>query len=621
MSEDANHNAPPQAEDRLLLLWRRVNQHKLVQWSVAYVALAYGIQHGVTLTSEAFEWPHAVERVSMLLLVLGLPVVMTLAWYHGARASRHFSHAELSILSALLVIGVFLFYSFAQPSEQIASNPAAQQASLAPASPASLHANGIAIAVLPFANVSADAAQEFFSDGMTDEISGALAKVQNLRVIGRSSAFQFKGQNQDVRMIGQALGASHLIEGSVRQASGRVRISAQLVRTTDGVQLWSENYDRELKDIFATQEDIAEAIVGALRVPLGLQRGERLVSNRTTNLESYSEYLKARALLRARSADEARAVLEPVVERDPGYAPAWALLARAYNLGMTYNAARVRTGPISEQRRIQLENLEKQEGLLREAIRLDPKNSLAITGMAVLENRRRNRAAGADLFRQALALDSNEPETIDAYSQILAQGGYLKESLRLRDQLRTLEPFVPIYNITTAAIMRGTGQFEAAIKILESTSPNGVETNYIRNLELAEAYAALKQYGKAADFLLAIPADQNRAPRQSIVEAVRLLRTAPAKAAPGTLPTFLDEMNFVYAHVGAIERVLEYPERSVAIGSNAGVGDLWSTLYAPLRKTERFKALMRAQGFVDQWRERGWPDLCHPVGTDDFACD
>src|SRR4029079_13721282 len=94
-------NAPPPSVDRFSALWRRVNEHKLVQWTVAYVALAYGIQHGVTLTAEAFDWPHAVERVSMLLLGLGLPVVITLAWYHGHRANRHVSRAELSIISLL----------------------------------------------------------------------------------------------------------------------------------------------------------------------------------------------------------------------------------------------------------------------------------------------------------------------------------------------------------------------------------------------------------------------------------------------------------------------------------------------------------------------------------------
>src|SRR6266571_9068466 len=119
--DDARANPKPPSVDRLSLLWRRINDHKIAQWTVAYVAVAYGIQHGVILTSESFEWPNAVARISMLLLVLGLPVVMTFAWYHGARASRNFSQAELSILSALLVIGSLLFYAFVRPSGDVAA--------------------------------------------------------------------------------------------------------------------------------------------------------------------------------------------------------------------------------------------------------------------------------------------------------------------------------------------------------------------------------------------------------------------------------------------------------------------------------------------------------------------
>src|ERR1700680_857728 len=117
MSEHTNPVIPkPPSVDRLSELWRRINDHKMVQWSVAYVALAYGVQHAVTLITEAFEWPHAVERVSMLLLALGLPLAMTLAWYHGERASRRISGPELTIISILLAIGSLFFYVFVQPS-------------------------------------------------------------------------------------------------------------------------------------------------------------------------------------------------------------------------------------------------------------------------------------------------------------------------------------------------------------------------------------------------------------------------------------------------------------------------------------------------------------------------
>jgi adenylate cyclase len=202
--------------DRFTALWRRLREHKIVQWTIAYVAIAYGIQHGITLTSEAFEWPHAVTRISMLLLALALPIAVTLAWYHGARASRHISGAELSLISIFLLIGSLLFYVFVRP-EQAATNPPVREASAA-----ALPKGTISLAVLPFLNLSSDKEQEFFSDGMTEEITSALAKVQGLRVVGRTSAFQFKGERKDLRAIGQALSATHLIEGSIRKDGNEV---------------------------------------------------------------------------------------------------------------------------------------------------------------------------------------------------------------------------------------------------------------------------------------------------------------------------------------------------------------------------------------------------------------
>src|ERR1700674_4313799 len=154
MTEDAKRTDKPPALDRLSLLWRRINDRKIVQWSVAYVALAYGIQHGVVLTGDAFDWPHVVSRISMLLLALGVPVVATLAWYHGERASRRISGPELTIISLLLVIGSLFFYVFVQPSANVAAVPAMQQAGVTAARAASAApAAAISVAVLPFANM------------------------------------------------------------------------------------------------------------------------------------------------------------------------------------------------------------------------------------------------------------------------------------------------------------------------------------------------------------------------------------------------------------------------------------------------------------------------------------
>jgi adenylate cyclase len=307
-SPERDPSDPAEADDPTLL-WRRIHEHKMVQWTIAYVAIAYGIQHAVTLTAEALEWPHAIERATMILLILGVPVMLTLAWYHGARASRRFSAAEATIVSLLLVTISILFFVFVQPSAEITGAPSrvqqasittapgateARQSSVAAARQASLSpATAVSLAVMPFENLSPDPSQAYFSDGMTQEIISALAKIPDLRVVARESAFAFKGKDQDVRAIGRALGATHLIEGSVRKAGGQLRISAELVRADTGVTIWANSYDRKLDDVFAIQEDIARAIATSLHMTLGLKPGENLVNART-NQAAYDAYLSAR---------------------------------------------------------------------------------------------------------------------------------------------------------------------------------------------------------------------------------------------------------------------------------------------------------------------------------------
>src|SRR5689334_4317409 len=152
------------------------------------------------------DWPHGIERVTMILLALGLPVAMTIVWYHGQSANRRISGPELSIISLLLVIGAFLFYTFAQPAVHTASNNTGASTEKSD-TPVAVRTDGISIAVLPFANLSGDTSQEYFSDGITDEIMTALAKVQSLQIVARQSAYQFKGEKRDMRDLGKALNA------------------------------------------------------------------------------------------------------------------------------------------------------------------------------------------------------------------------------------------------------------------------------------------------------------------------------------------------------------------------------------------------------------------------------
>ncbi len=499
--------------------------------------------------------------------------------------------------------------------ERVAAKPPAFVASV----PVSAVPSGISIAVLPFLNLSADKDQEFFSDGITEEITSALAKVPGLVVIGRTSAFQFKGEKKDMRAIGQALGAKNLIEGSVRKAGNQVRITAQLIKAADGTHLWTESYDRKLVDIFAIQEDIAQAIAGSLQVPLGLKQGQNLVSNRTADIASYQDYLRAKALYRARKMNDVIALMEAVVARDPSYAPAWGIMADAYGNPIFYGPLvdKVRAGAIEEARHIAQSNYDKMEKAAREAIRLDPRSAVAYDALASLESLRGNWAAAEDYMRQALALDPNDPEILYNYGYELAATGHLKEALRVQNQILAQEPFVPVYRDRAADLLWAMGQNDAALKILEAMGPQG--RNEVR---LAKVYATVGRYAEAADTLLAITPTLAR-PRQSLEDAARLIRTAPAKVTtPNTLPLLPGELSFVYLFVGAENRFLEFVEREISADYYGGIfRDPWAPPSASLRKTERFKAFVRKARLVEYWRARGWPDLCHPVGADDFACN
>ena len=188
------------------------------------------------------------------------------------------------------------------------------------------------IAVLAFTDMSAAKDQDWFCDGIAEEILNALAPLKGLRVAARTSAFSFKGKSDDLRTIGEKLNVTTVLEGSVRRAGDRVRITVQLSDVANGFQLWSERYDRELKDIFDVQDEIAKAIAERLRVTLAGGKDDRLVEQVTTNIEAYQLYLKGRALLDRRGASVPIGLdlLRKAVELDPGYSLAWAGIADAF---------------------------------------------------------------------------------------------------------------------------------------------------------------------------------------------------------------------------------------------------------------------------------------------------
>src|SRR3990170_1555732 len=257
-------------------LFEELKRRNVFRVGIAYVITAWLVAQIADLVLDNIESPAWVMQTLMLVLALGFPFALLFAWAfeltpEGIRkekdvdrsqsitheTGRKLDYAIIAFL--MLALGYFAWDKFAPGGE---SAPATTVTEEEPPD------TGKSIAVLPFVNMSDDAGNEYFSDGISEEILNALAKVPELQVAGRTSSFAFKGLNQDLRQIGSALNVSHILEGSVRKAGKRVRITAQLIKAADGYHVWSDTYDRELDDVFAIQDEISAAILQQLKAKL-----------------------------------------------------------------------------------------------------------------------------------------------------------------------------------------------------------------------------------------------------------------------------------------------------------------------------------------------------------------
>jgi TolB-like protein len=469
------------------------------------------------------------------------------------------------------------------------------------------------VAVLPLENDSGDAAQEFFADGMTDEIAAALTGVRGLDVVARSSSFRFRQPNRDIKAIGSALSASYLVQGSARMAADRVHLNVRLVRAGDDAQLWSEDYDAALSGIFDLEENIAGKIATALKMS---NPGDVLVRSRTPRIDAYLDFLRAKVAARGRGAKpfaDAAVLLEQVVMRDPDFAPAAALLAYDYALTPLFAPA-LRGGMPEEERKIVERTIPRSDALARRATALDPNNADGFVALAYANMVQRRMLAAEDAFRQALALNPNQADGLHGYSQFLAAMGRIKGSLVMREHLQAIEQFITNYTADTAEIYWLDGDTGKAVAMLQPFRPG-------RTLELALVEAAAGHYREAAAALREMPATNY--PPGMLQAAAGVLDSAPAKAdAPATLPR-LGNLSFAYMHVGAPERVLEFYQDEISADYFQPISAtwFWHPSYAAVRRTERFKKVVGDLGLAEYWRMRGWPTQCHPAGATDFACE
>jgi TolB-like protein/DNA-binding winged helix-turn-helix (wHTH) protein/Tfp pilus assembly protein PilF len=317
------------------------------------------------------------------------------------------------------------------------------------------------IAVLPFADISPTKDQEYFSDGITEQLISELAKVSGLKVVGRSSAFQFKGKNEDLREIGHKLGVSNVLEGSVRREGNHVRITAELIKADDGFQLWSQTYDREIKDIFNVQDEIARAATQALQPKLIGSNGQPIPSNlQNTNSEAYQAYLRAKYFVgRGRSKEDlekALAYTDTAIKLDDRYAPAWALRAWLQNT-------------MSEAELIDAtQGYREARNDAERAIALDPNSAAAYLALATNQlDYDWDWAAANGFVTKAAVLEPGSIEVLRVRSNLFWVLGDLNQAIKLREQVVALDPLRVDSFLDLTYLLYLAGQYREAHEELQ----------------------------------------------------------------------------------------------------------------------------------------------------------
>ena len=353
--------------------------------------------------------------------------------------------------------------------------------------PASASADA-SIAVLPFTNMSADPENEFFADGITEEIINALAQIENLHVAARTSAFSFKGKHVDLRIVGERLNVKTVLEGSVRKAGSHLRITAQLINVADGYHLWSERYDREMQDIFDVQDEIARSIADRLKVSLKDNR-QPSVRPGTNNLEAYQLYLKGRALLYRRGLDIRRAAqcFERAVALDPEYALAWAGLADGRSMLGLFGFVRPE------------ETMPQAKEAATRAVALDPSLAEAHNALACVHLLHDWEWSKAEReFIRALELNPRYIQALDWYALFYIQwiAGRLEEGISIAKKAVEYDPLSGYANAILAFTYRDSGRGDETVRA--ATVAVELEESYFTYWSLESALHWHGQFAKAA---------------------------------------------------------------------------------------------------------------------------
>lgn len=607
-----------------LTFWNRAKEHKVLQWTLAYLAAALALAHGQELVARAFNWPETVGRITISLLAVGLPIAVALAWYHGHKGLRGVSSGELMMMSILLLIGAGLLVALVHvPPENVgtevahAARSASNQtglAALVSMAPAA------SVAVVPFANLTGDTSKEYFSDGKAEELIDTLAQVPGLKVPSRTSSFAYKGRNVDIRRVAQDLGVRTILEGSVRGAGERIRVTAQLVDATSGYHIWSQSYDRELGDIFKLQDDLAGAIVQVLKTKMNVSVAPLPTKSApTADVQAYQLYLQAQAVSRGSEAGtrQSLSLLDQAIARDSKFARAIAerSVLRAASVALAYAPPSALAGA-------------ERDAI--EALQLTPGSAQAYSALGFIYELRGEWSKAEARFRRALAIDPVDPRAHHLYASLLVSVGQLRlaqaevsEAFRLAPADIAILSWVANTNsfmgldaeatrYADLTVARGGSTWLVTVVYANAAFRSGRLEEFRRIV--AEALPAPAR--SAADELLRllIAARAERRRQQQVLHRARSLGRDILNANPVAIGAVIYVLTALGDLDGSYQLINEYLTKPDLNGSHSDLGFLWAPETQPLRIDPRFAELAVRLRLVDYWRQYGPPDACDLQG-------
>jgi TolB-like protein len=593
-----------------------LKRRKVFKVGAAYLVVAWVLVQAASIGFPAFDAPPWALRVFILLALLGFPIALVMAWVFdvtpdGMRLDPNVTgNKRVFAVASLLVVLALGWYFYGQPSfrKGDASTPATYPL-------ATVDAPKNSIAVMAFDDLSPAHDQEYFSDGMSEEILNALAKVKGLKVIGRSSSFEYKGKNVGARQVGQALGVAHLLQGSVRRQGDKLRITAALVKTSDGAQEWSKSYDGTLADVFALQENCARDIASQLKVTLAA--GE-LVAKASDSPQAYALFVEAQTLVNRRFGDSlprALVLLKKATALDPKFARAWSKQAVAYAV-----LAQYAPGDWAA-------NWKLSDAAAKRALALDPNDAEAYAAISYNAFSQRRYVAMVEPMRRALELDpDNVSVAFWASNETAALGRTAATKARLDDVLaRDPHNILALFyqGFVLWQLHDAAGSLDAVHRVGDDQYPYVQMMLSWHSAAAGDNETAIAQqvntYKQAAPEFT--PAESETIFRgvfqggEHKPAALKVLDAHPDSNWVPTILLYLGEPTHSFAAFdngksGLSDAYLDYLWQPEAYSQKA-------------RQDPAFQGFAKRIGMVDYWKQFGWPDLCKPApeqGPDAFVC-